>query len=232
LTEREVAETDRIQGLETRVDGGVIGEEGQGVADRSAEQIGDRTAVPSDGENFRFEAGAVADWTRHEDIREKLHLDAFVAEALAMIAATVAGVEGKAGGGEPGGGRGGFLGVELANTVPRLTIQRRIGAGRARERTLIDEHNLAAGIGAFDGGEGGDVFGLLMTMGEQALVDDVIEQGGFARAGNTAETDETLQGQIDVEVAEIVFGGAAETQLRGGFVDRSTRGGRTQRGTT
>ena len=87
----------------------------------------------------------------------------------------------------------GVCGVEFADEVPRLGVERGIGARRARERRLIDEDDFAERHVALDGLDGGGVLGQLQALGEQALVDDVVEQRGFAGAGDAAEADEAAQ---------------------------------------
>ena len=73
----------------------MVFKEGEGVGDARAEEVGDGEIVPADGEDFGFETFAFADGTGDEDVGEELHLDAFVAEALAVVAASVAAVEGE-----------------------------------------------------------------------------------------------------------------------------------------
>src|SRR5512133_3127802 len=68
-----------------------------------------------------------------------------------------------------------------------------------------------------DGTDGRRVVGELAAGGEQALVDDVVEQGGFAGAGHAGERDETAKREPEGEVAEVVFGDALEAQPGGGF---------------
>ena len=77
---------------------GGAGEEREGVGDGGGEEVGDGAVVPADREDLGFEAAAFADGAGDEDVGEELHLDAFVAEALAVVAAALAGVEGKGGG--------------------------------------------------------------------------------------------------------------------------------------
>jgi hypothetical protein len=139
LAEGEVAETHGFERGEAALDGGVRGEKRQGIVDAGVQQIGNGTTVPLDGENLGLETAAVADGTRDKDVGKKLHLDAFVAESLAVVAAAVAAVEGKARRAEAGGLRGGRGGVQLADEFPRLGVERGVGARRARERRLVDE---------------------------------------------------------------------------------------------
>ncbi len=170
--------------------------------------------MPADGEDLGLEAPALADRAGDKDVGEKLHLDAFVAEALAVVAAAVAAVEGEAGGAEAGGLCGGRGGEELADAVPRLGVEGGIGARRAREGRLVHEHDVAERQVAREARDLRGVFDELVALREQALVDHVVEQRGFAGAGDAAERDETLERQPHGEVAEVVFGNAVEMQRR------------------
>ena len=54
-----------------------------------------------------------------------------------------------------------------------------------------------------------------MPLREQALVDDVVEQRGFAGTGDAAQADQPLERQTEVEAGDVVLGGAAEFQPGG-----------------
>ena len=56
LAEREVAEADRIEAGESRVNRGVLGEERQRIGHAGREQVGDGAAVPLNREDLGFEA--------------------------------------------------------------------------------------------------------------------------------------------------------------------------------
>ena len=135
LAEGEVAETDRLEGGETLADrregGGVAArnrsggriEDREGIGDAGREEIGDGLFLPLDGEDFRFKATTLAHGARHKDVGEELHLDAFVAESLAVIAAAFAGIEGKRRSVEAGGQGGGGFGVEFADELPCFGVK-------------------------------------------------------------------------------------------------------------
>jgi len=83
---------------------------------------------------------------------------------------------------------------------------------------LVDEDDLGEREIAGDGFDGGGVVGELEALGEQTLIDDVIEQSGFAGAGDAAQADQTLQREAERQVAEIVLRGVGETD--GGVINR------------
>ena len=212
LAKREVTEADGLERGEAGTDGRVLGEERQRVQDARGQQVGDGAALPGDREHLGLEAPPLAHRARDEDVGEELHLDPLVAEALAVVAAALAAVEGEGRGVEAGLLRGRRAGVELADEVPGLGVQRGVGARRARERGLVDEDDLAdLGVGG-EAGELRGVLGELGALGEQALVDDVVEQGGLARARDAAQAHEAPQRQPEGEVAQVVLGGAGEVE--------------------
>ena len=149
LAEGEVTEADRFERRKPLADrgkrgggvaslrgslgalAGLVVEKRNSVGHAGREQVGDGAILPANREHLGLKAAAFADGARYEDIGEKLHLDAFVAEALAMIAAAFAGVEGKTRSVETRSGRSGRGRVELANEFPGFGVERGIGAGRA-----------------------------------------------------------------------------------------------------
>ena len=193
----------------------MVGEERQRFADAGIKQIGDRPAVPGDGEHLGLETAALADRARHEHIGQKLHLDAFVAEPLTVVAPAVAAIERKTGRAEAGRLRGGRRGVEFADELPRLGIERGIGTRGAADRRLVDEDVFAQFKVGTDRLNRGGILGQLVALREQALVDDVVEQRGFAGAGDAAQADQPLQRQTEVQAGDVVLGGAAEFQPGG-----------------
>ncbi len=180
LAKRQVAQADFLERGQPVLDIGMTGKKGQCIGYRGGEQISDGLAVPSDGQHLGLETAALANGTRHEDVGQKLHLHALAAEALAMVAAALAAVERKTRRAETGFLGRGHGGVKLADQFPRFAVQRRIRTRRAAEGRLIDEHDLGEnqiGLNLFNRGR---ILRHQAALGEQALVDDVVEQGGFA----------------------------------------------------
>ena len=193
MAEGEVAEADFVEDGEAGANGGLGGEVFEGVGDGGVEQVGDGFFLVRDGEDLGLETATFADGAGHEDIGEELHLDAFIAEALAVVAAAVAAIEGEGGGAEAGGAGGFGLGVELADEVPGLGVKGGVGARGAGEGGLIDENDFGEGVVSRDGGDLRGVLGELVAFGEQALVDDLVEEGGFSGAGYAGEGDEASE---------------------------------------
>ncbi len=108
----------------------------------------------------------------------------------------------------------GLGGEELADGVEGLDIGNGIGAWGAADGGLVDEDDVvkaldalevaidAGGIGTFDAAE---------AMGD-GFIEDVVDEGGFAGAGDAGDGDEQVEGDIDVEAAEVVGASAAEAE--------------------
>src|SRR5438046_5549309 len=93
-------------------------------------------------EYLRLEALAVALIARHEDVGEKLHLDADLAFALARFAPPARHVEREVTGREPARARVFRRREQLADRIERLEIRDRIRSRRPADRRLIDEHGV------------------------------------------------------------------------------------------
>ena len=107
-----------------------------------------------------------------------------------MIAAALAAVEGKRGRVETGGAGGRRSGIEFANQFPGPGVNGGIGTRRAREWRLVHQHEIRDFAVARDRTDVRRVLRQLMTAGLQALVDDMVQQGGLARARDAAEADQ------------------------------------------
>ncbi len=192
-------------------------EERERVGDTGGEEVGDGAFVPFDREHLGFEAAGFADGARDEDVGEKLHLDALVAETLTMIAAAVTAVEREARGAEAGRLRGGRGSEQIADEFPGLRVERGIRARSARQRRLIDEDDFGKRGVARDRLDRSGVLGELEAVREEALVDDVVEEGGFAGTGDAGEADEAAQRERESRVAKVVLGGVFEAQATFNF---------------
>lgn len=77
------------------VDGGVVGEECEGIVDVCGEEVGDGVVVLCDGEDFGFEVVVFVYRIWDEDVGEELYFDVFVVEVLVVIIVFVVVVEGE-----------------------------------------------------------------------------------------------------------------------------------------
>lgn len=72
--------------------------------------------------------------------------------------------------------------------------------------------------------ETGDGLGAMET-GEELVRDNTVDKGGFARAGDAGDDSEEAEGELDIDVFEIVFAGADDAQeFARGFATFARRG--------
>ena len=60
----------------------------------------------------------------------------------------------------------------------------------------------------------GGVFGSQAFLSEEVLIEDLVEEGAFAGTGDTAETDESLLRNMQVEVADVMLRGSVDREAR------------------
>ena len=127
------------------------------------------------------EAGAVAFGAAEKEVAEKLHFDLFETEAAAAVAASIAGVEGKARGREAGGLGGGGVAEKSADVVVDAEVDGWRGARGFRERGLVDHHDFIHFLVAVDGFDEARGFLFGRVLADQLAVEDIADEGGFAR---------------------------------------------------
>ena len=214
LTEGKVAEANVGQGGEAAADGGLAGKEVESVLDGHGEEVGDGFAFVGDAKDVGFEALAFAFGAEDVEVGHKLHFDFFIAEAETVFAASVAGIKGEVAGG-PIEAFGFFCsGKEGTDAVPNVAVQSGIGAGSTGNGRLIDQDDFVDFEVGIDGVDACGVFSTLAFLREEALVDCVVQKGGFARTGDACEADKALEGQAKVEPAEVVLADVLEGEGR------------------
>ena len=92
-----------------------------------------------------------------------------------MVAAPFAAVERKARRGEAGRLRGRRRRVELADQLPGAGVQGGVGARGARQRRLVDQHDLGEVLRAGDGRDRGRILRQVAAGGQEPLMDDLVE---------------------------------------------------------
>src|SRR5579864_8141263 len=94
LAEPKVPEADLVQHAQSPEDFRRAAEERQGLTDRQVEHLMDGASAIADFEHLGLEALPIAQVAWHEDVGEKLHLDAHFTFALARLAAPPRHIEG------------------------------------------------------------------------------------------------------------------------------------------
>ena len=146
LAELQVAKTDLLQDLQLSVDGGDGAEESRRLVDRKLQHIGDVLPPVGDLEGLPVESAPSAEFALHEDIGEEVHLDPDHPVPLALLTAPTLHVAGETGRGISAHLGGGESAEEIADRSEDTGVGGGIGAGRAADRTLVDDHHLVEGL--------------------------------------------------------------------------------------
>src|SRR5947208_3931425 len=218
----DVSEADVVQRLELLPNAGLILEKVQGVFDRELEHVGDALAAETDFQCLSIVALSFAHLTRHVDVGEKVHLDLHETIALTRLTTPSLHVEGEASRPVTANLRLWQLREQLADRREQARIGRRIGSRRPTDGTLVDVDDL------IDVLEPNDPFvrawndaRSIEVAGERS-VKDVLDQRRLPRARDAGDGDEDAEGNLDVEIAQVVLARALDADLAT-RVDRPAR---------
>ena len=93
---------------------------------------------------------------------------------------------------------------KLADRVERANVAGRIGPRCLADGRLVDHDHIGQLFRAQNTAEGAGRLGGLALDLEQARVEHILDQGGFARAGYPGDADETAQRDLDRDVAQVI----------------------------
>jgi hypothetical protein len=175
------------------------------------------TALDGHLQHFGAVAPPVAVRAAQVHVRQKLHLHVLEARAAASGATPVAAVEAEFGRRVAALLRQRRLREQGANRVPRAHIADRVGARRFADRRLVDENHALQMVGAEQSLVRARGLGGLAEVTQQRRCQDVLHQRRLARAADPRDHDQPLQGERDVNAAQVVLARAFDDQARGGF---------------
>ncbi len=181
LPEPQIIETHLGERRERDVDVAIAGEERARLRDRHFEHVGDRPAFDRDLEHLGAIALAVAVGTAQVDVGEELHLDVLEAVAAARRTAARAGVEAERALRVSALACERRSGEALADRVECADVARRIGARRAADRRLVDEHDVVDQLGAREPAVRTRRLGRLPLGAQQRGVQDVLRRASTCR---------------------------------------------------
>src|SRR6266852_2519523 len=208
LAELDVAEADFDEGGEFLLNLRNLVEQLQGFGGRKVQDVGNGMALETHGQRLGIVAAAAADFAGDVNIGKKIHFDAAETIALAGFAAASFDVEAEAAGTVAALARFGEHGEQLANGGENAGVGGRVGARGAADGSLVDLDDFVDLIGADDFAvRAGRLLGAIEFLGEGAI-EDVVDEGGFAGAGNAGDDREQAEGQSDVDIFQIVGAGA------------------------
>ena len=208
LAQAHVAQAHVHQGLHVAGDGGLVGEELEGVGAGHVQHVGDVAALEVDLEGVAVVAAALAHLAGHVHVGQEVHLDLDGAVALAGVAAAPADVEG-----EPAGHVSTHLrlrgaGEELADVVEDAGVGGRVGPGGAADGRLVDGDDLVEASGPVDADVAAGRDLRPVDALHQGPVQDLVDQRRLARARHAGDAGEQAEGELDVDVGQVVLPGA------------------------
>ena len=197
-------------------DARIGGEEGQRFLDGHIEHVGDGFALVEYLERLAVVALALADLAGHVDIRQKVHLDAQNTVAGAGLAAAAAHVEGETVfliAARLGLRRGG---EDLADHIEQAGVGGRVAARGAADGALVDGDHLVKLLHALDAVACAGARVRAVEVALEGLVDDLVDERGFAAAGYAGDDRHHAQRNPHVDVFQVVGARAAHRQPAGG----------------
>ncbi len=205
MSQSHIAQPHRYQGREGSGGSEVVVEELHGLLDRHLQDIVDIFAPIQHLQDLCLEARAAAQGAGDVDIGKKLHLDLFKPLPLTFLAPPPGDVEGEGPWGiSPRLGEG-LSREEAPDGVIGLEIGEGVGPGGLSNRSLVHQDHLGDQLRPPDLSK--SPRSLLMTpLGPlEPLIYDVLCQGALARAGDPGDTGHQPQGDLQVDLLQVVF---------------------------
>src|SRR5205807_6194613 len=209
LAQPDVAQPHVDQGLHVPGDDRLVGEELQRLLARHVEYLGDVLALEGDVQGVAVVTGALAHLAGHVYVGQEVHLDLDGPVARPGLAAAALDVEGEAAGliaADLGLGR---LAEQPPDVVEDAGVGGRVGPRGPPDGRLVDADDLVQQVGAF--------YPLVPARHLLGLVDalhqgpqkDVVDQCRLPRPRHPGDRHHAAQGDLDVDVLEVVLAGAA-----------------------
>src|SRR5437879_11530110 len=139
------------------------------------------------GKRFRIVTAAAANFAHHINVREKIHFDTAQAVSLAGFAAAAFDVETEAAGTVATLARFRQHGKEIADRRENSGVGGGIRSRRTANRGLIDFNNFVDLVSAENLAMRGRRFGGAIKFLRERAVENVVDERGFAGAGNTSD---------------------------------------------
>ena len=217
LADLHVAQADVQERLEDPPQLAVVGEELCAVADAEPEHLRDRVAAVAHRQGRRVVALALADVAGDVDVGEEVHLDLDDPVAATGLAASPLDVEGEAPGLPPAGLGLRELGEDRPDLVKGLGVGAGVGPRCPTDRALVDGDHLVERLEPLDLAMGPDPPGAPVEHPHQRRQEDAVDQRALSRTAHAGDRDQRAQGQLDVDLLEVVLGGPADPDppLRG-----------------
>ncbi len=205
LAEPNVGEAHVHQGLQLARHRRHRIEEGARVLHRHLEDLVDVLALVLHLQGLAVVALALADVARYVDIRQEMHLHLDDAIPLARLAAAPLDVEGEAARLVAARARLLGAGEQLADRGEQAGVGGRVGARGTADGALVDVHHLVQVLQPLDAAIGSrGRLGRLVELPMGDAKQGVVDQGRLAGAGDPGDAGHHPDGQIQVDVTQVV----------------------------
>ena len=190
LAQANVAQAHVHEGVQVARNRGERSEELCGFFHGHFEYVGDGLALVMHFEGFAVVALAVAGFAGHVHVRQEVHFNLQGAVAGAVLAAAALDVEGESTRGVAAHFRFAGLCEQLADVVEHAGVGGGVRARGASDGRLVHVNDLVQVFQAVDAlVAAGYLFGAVELV-RQGGVQNVVDEGGFARAGHTGHRGE------------------------------------------
>ena len=176
------------------------------------QDVADGLAFVVDFQGFAVVALAVTDFAGHIDIRQKVHFDLDDAVTGTVFAAAAFDVEAETAGAVAAQFGFGHLGKQFADRREQAGVGRRVGARRAANRRLVDDDGFVELLDAFDVVVAARHGAGPVQAGQQFFGQNVVDQAGFAGAGDAADHHQLAKRNLDVDILQIILAGTFDDQ--------------------
>ena len=192
---------------------GECGEELCGFFHGHFEYVGNGLALVVHFEGFAVVALAVAGFARYVHVRQEVHFNLQGAIAGAVLTAAALDVEGESAGGVAAHFRFAGLCEQLADVVEHAGVGGGVRTRSTADGRLVHVNDLVQVFQAVNALVAAGYLLGAVELVRQGGVQNVVDEGGFTRAGHTGHRGEHAQREGHGHVLEVVFAGAAHGQL-------------------
>ena len=210
LAQVDVAQAHVVQGLELVLDLRDVRKEGQGFRDRHVEHVADGLAVVGDLERLAVVPLSVTHLAGHVHVRQEVHLDLYLAVALAGLAAAAGHVEREAP--RPVAAHAALRrgSEQRAQVVPQADVGRGVASRGAADGALVDVDDLVDEVDALEFLVRADgSLGAVHRVGEGGR-QRVGDERRLAGARDARDHGERAELNLGVDALEVVRRGARD----------------------
>src|ERR1700678_1455563 len=206
LSKPQVAEANFIENPQFFRQPRNIGEELQSLTNCKIQNLVNILAFVTYVKHLGFVARALALVTDQFHISQKLHFNGDCAVALAVFATASGHVKREMAGREATLLRLRQRSKQFSDNVKRLDISHGIRAWRAPNGRLVDKYDLVNKIGALNViPQNSRRAAIPLPLGHhQALIENVVQQGGFSRAGDASNRHQHAERDFQIDALQVV----------------------------